>query len=187
MPVNFLPLPDDDLEGDTNENHLSDSESVDSVVADESEDASNYRTREWVSQLPSKDMNDPDIDDDEEATDILEPIQAVDKAQSNELEHAVINSSDTIQLGPEGHDDIEGTDRSIPELSAEQREQSAPVPLGAVMSNGDHFDGANSVSNISDRSIPAESSLSCVRSRAGRLFKPVTRFIEIMNQQKVLG
>ncbi len=186
MPVNFLPLPDDDLEGDTNENHLSDSESVDSVVADESEDASNYRTREWVSQLPSKGMNDPDTDDVEEATDILEPIQAVDMAQSTELEHDVINSSDTIQLGPEGHGDVEGTDRSIPESTAEQIVRSAPVPLGAVMSNGDHFDGDNSVSNISVCSIPAESSLSRVRSRAGRLFKPVTRFIEIMNQQKVI-
>ncbi len=187
MPVNFLPLPDDNLESDTNENHLSDSESVDSVVADVSEDASNYRTRKWVSQLPSNGTNDADTDDVGEATDILEPIQAVDTTQSNELEHDVINSSDTIQLGPEGHDDIEGTDRSIPESTAEQIELSAPVPLSAEMLNGGHFVEANSVSNISVRNIPAESSLSRVRSRAGRLFKPVTRFIEIMNQQKVLG
>ncbi len=187
MPVNFLPLPDDNLESDTNENHLSDSESVDSVVADVSEDASNYRTRKWVSQLPSNGTNDADTDDVVEATDILEPIQAVDTTQSNELEHDVINSSDTVQLGPEGHDDIEGTDRSIPESTAEQIELSAPVPLSAEMLNGGHFVEANSVSNISVRNIPAESSLSRVRSRAGRLFKPVTRFIEIMNQQKVLG
>lgn len=187
MPVNFLPLPDDNLESDTNENHLSDSESVDSVVADVSEDASNYRTRKWVSPLPSNGTNDADTDDVGEATDILEPIQAVDTTQSNELEHDVINSSDTIQLGPEGHDDIEGTDRSIPESTAEQIELSAPVPLSAEMLNGGHFVEANSVSNISVRNIPAESSLSRVRSRAGRLFKPVTRFIEIMNQQKVLG
>ncbi len=139
-----------------------------------------------MSKLPFKGMNDPDTDDVEEATDILEPIQAVDMAQSTELEHDVINSSDTVQLGPEGHDDVEGTDRSITESTAEQIVQSAPVPLGAVMSNGDHFDGDNSVSNISVCSIPAESSRSRVRSRAGRLFKPVTRFIEIMNQQKVI-
>ncbi len=105
-----------------------------------------------------------------EATDILEPIQAVDTTQSNELEHDVINSSDTVQLGPEGHDDIEGTDRSIPESTAEQIELSAPVPLSAEMLNGGHFVEANSVSNISVRNIPAESSLSRVRSRAGRLF-----------------
>lgn len=61
MPVNFLPLPDDDLEGDTTENHLSDSESVDSVVADVSEDTSNYRTQAWVSQLPSDGTNDADV------------------------------------------------------------------------------------------------------------------------------
>lgn len=33
MPVSFLPLSDDDVESDVNENHLSNSESVDSVVA----------------------------------------------------------------------------------------------------------------------------------------------------------
>ncbi len=111
----------------------------------------------------------------------------METTQSNELEHDVINSSDKIQLRPEGHDDIEGKDRSVPESTAEQIELSAPVPFSAAMPNGGHFVGANSVSNISIRNIPAESSLSRVRSRAGRLFKPVTRFIEIMNQQKVLG
>ncbi|RXN11117.1 hypothetical protein ROHU_005066 [Labeo rohita] len=110
-PVNFLPLTDDDLEGDATENHLSDSESVDSVVADVSEDATNYRTQERVSQLPSDGMNDPDTDDVEEPTDVLESIQDVDTAQSNELEHDVINSSETTQLGPEGLDDVAGMDK----------------------------------------------------------------------------
>ncbi len=71
----------------TNENHLSYSENVDSVVAEVSEDASNYRTRDWVYQLPSNGTNDADRDDVGEATTILEPIQAVDTTQSNELEH----------------------------------------------------------------------------------------------------
>ncbi|XP_026091333.1 uncharacterized protein LOC113064674 [Carassius auratus] len=80
MPVNFLPLPDDDLEGEPSEDHLSGSESVDSVVADVSVDATNYRTREWVSQLPS---DDADLDNVEEATDDFETTQAVDPTQAN--------------------------------------------------------------------------------------------------------
>ncbi|KAG1944175.1 interleukin-1 receptor accessory protein-like 1-A [Pimephales promelas] len=44
MPVNFLPLPDDDLEAEPSEIHLSGSESDDSVVADVSVDETNYRT-----------------------------------------------------------------------------------------------------------------------------------------------
>ncbi|KAL0149055.1 hypothetical protein M9458_055670, partial [Cirrhinus mrigala] len=187
MPVNFLPLTDDGLEGDATENYLSDSESVDSVVADVSEDAANYRTQEWVSQLPSDGMNDPDTDDVEEPTDVLESIQDVDTAQSNELEHDVINISETTQLGPEGLDDVAGMDKSVPESTTEQVEISLPAPSSAAMPNGSHLAEANSVSNISVCNFPAESSLSRVTSRAGRLFKPVTRFTEIMNQQKVLG
>lgn len=64
-----------------------------------------------MSQLPSNDTNDADTDDVGEAIDILEPIQAVDTTQSNELEHDVINSSDTTHLGPEGHDDTKSMDK----------------------------------------------------------------------------
>lgn len=123
----------------------------------------------------------------EEATDVVEALQALDTAQSNELEQDVINSPDTTQLRTKGYDDFESLDRSVPESSAEQVERSAPVSLSASMPNGGHHEEANSVSNISVYNFPAERSLSRVKSRAGRLFKPVTRFIEIMNQQKVLG
>ncbi len=184
MPVNFLPLPDDYVEGELPENHLSGSESVDSVVAAVSVDATNYRTREWVSQLPS---DDADLDDVEEATDVLEPTQAVDATQANESDHNVIDSSDTTQLGPEDCEDVKSMDRSVPESAEEQVDESAPVSLSVSMPIGGRFEEDNSVSNINVRNFPAGSSLSRVRSRAGRLFKPVTRFIEIMNQQKVLG
>ncbi|KAL1281450.1 hypothetical protein QQF64_000253 [Cirrhinus molitorella] len=160
MPVNFLPLPDDDLEGETNENHLSDSETADSVVAGVSEDASNYRTREWVSQLPSNGMNDSDTDDVGEVTDVLKSIQPVDTAQSNELEHDVINSSETTQLRPEGNDDVESMDKSVPETVTEQVEIFASGSLSAAVPNCGHLDKANSVSNIIVRNFPAESSLS---------------------------
>ncbi len=184
MPVNFLPLPDDYVEGELPENHLSGSESVDSVVAAVSVDATNYRTREWVSQLPS---DDADLEDVEEATDVLEPTQAVDATQANESDHNVIDSSNTTQLGPEDCEDVKSMDRSVPESAEEQVDESAPVSLSVSMPIGGRFEEDNSVSNINVRNFPAGSSLSRVRSRAGRLFKPVTRFIEIMNQQKVLG
>ncbi len=184
MPVNFLPLPDDYVEGELPENHLSGSESVDSVVAAVSVDATNYRTREWVSQLPS---DDADLNDMEEATDVLEPTQAVDATQANESDHNVIDSSNTTQLGPEDCEDVKSMDRSVSESAEEQVDESAPVSLSVSMPIGGRFEEDNSVSNINVRNFPAGSSLSRVRSRAGRLFKPVTRFIEIMNQQKVLG
>ncbi len=184
MPVNFLPLPDDYMEGELPENHLSGSESVDSVVAAVSVDTTNYRTREWVSQLPS---DDADLDDVEEATDVLEPTQAVDATQASESDHNVIDSSNTTQLGPEDCEDVKSMDRSVPESAEEQVDESAPVSLSVSMPIGGRFEEDNSVSNINVRNFPTGSSLSRVRSRAGRLFKPVTRFIEIMNQQKVLG
>lgn len=72
MPVNILPLP---------ENDLSDSESIDSVTEDVLEDASNYRTQEWVSQLPSDGMNKANIDD-VDVSDVLESSTAVDTVYS---------------------------------------------------------------------------------------------------------
>ncbi len=99
----------------------------------------------------------------------------------------MIDSSNTTQLGPEDCEDVKSMDRSVPESAEEQVDESAPVSLSVSMPIGGRFEEDNSVSNINVCNFPAGSSLSRVRSRAGRLFKPVTRFIEIMNQQKVLG
>lgn len=135
IPVNFLRLPDEDLEGDTTENHMSVSDSIDYVVANVSENTSNYRTQECVSQLPSDGTNDAGMDDVEEATDVLETIQAFDTAQSSKLEHDVIDSSDTTQLRTEGYDDIEGMNRGVPESIAEQVKIYASVFLSAAIPN----------------------------------------------------
>lgn len=70
----------------------------------------------------------------------------------------------------------------IPESAAEQVEKSAPVSLSVMMPNGGCFEENNSVPNINVPNFTALN-FSCVRSRAGRLFKPVMRFTEIMNQQ----
>jgi len=134
-------------------------------------------------QLPSEDV---DLGDMEETAAVFEPTQAVDAPQVNELDHNVVDSSNTTHLGPEGYEEVESMDRSVPESAGEQ-DKSAPVSLSLSMPISGCFEENNSVSNISVRNFPAASSLSRVKSRAGRLFKPVTRFIEIMNQQKVLG
>lgn len=98
----------------------------------------------------------------------------------------MIDSSNNAQLGPEGNEDVKSMDKSVHESAVEQVD-NASVSLIVSTPIGGRFEENNSESNTSVHNFPAGSSLSRVRSRAGRLFKPVTRFIEIMNQQKVLG
>ncbi|CAL9682032.1 unnamed protein product [Knipowitschia caucasica] len=141
MPVNFLPLMETES-GDPDGDVLSPvSSSVDlsrSAVTEESTKSAEFRTRAWVSGLPSDTGSVTSVEDS-----VLENAVPLDEPESDAMDSSLPRAPDLeTAMAP----DFDMTD----------------VPAAA------------SAEAVTDR-----------RSRAGRLLRPVTRFVEIMHQKPV--
>lgn len=204
MPVNFLPLPHTDSDAGTDVSGLADSEDVEngrvtpavveaavddggaasgSTVEDEDVE---YRTRVWVSELPSEGTGDTSLEVDVRSSDA----QEISPLDFTHLAHSGSQPEDL----PQSESPQDSEDAEDPELATVVTENTDQSP-----SDNPHTDLSNSdQSQIDSTDIPTatiandtvtpcvvEGSLGRLRSRAGRLLKPVSRLIEIMNQKRV--
>lgn len=189
MPVNFLPLPHAAVEEGTDMSGLTESEDMnDSLVVSAAmdtavDDGAEYRTRVWVSELSSEGTGDTSLEGDVRSLDAqdIPPLVSVD---------------DILQLeGLPRSESLQESDRDCNSVVSELIDQSA-YDIRTDLPNADHslpdqlrtdcVDG-HTIATVHNTVTPyaVEGSRGHIRSRAGRLFKPVSRLIEIMNQQKV--
>ena len=188
-PVSFLPLPDA-VSGDDQDFSVSSAsnrsrEARDNACVDDdmSTDAAEYRTKVWVSQLPSEGSSDQGGELDS---------QCQDTQHTTHLEPSSVPSHD-VGSGRAG---FRGGPPLLPvSVGLESQGSRRPVSelCNAQSSQGDKFCTAlANVSGFSDHvpilcTAPAPGPLvepsRSIRSRTGRLLSPVTRLIEIMDQK----
>lgn len=162
MPVNFLPLPEPDIDAQgevaaspySSSLDLSTKRSVVSGVLDSTE----FRTRIWVSDLPSVEGDDTGVED---------VGQLEDDAVANVTEAADVQST-CDQLRPSEATMMEGSALAS---------SCSPNPLTCpeTIVTSDHTLPTTAIETV-DEWVGDRT------SRAGRLLRPVTRLIEIMHQ-----
>ena len=161
MPVNFLPLPHRESDDGTELSGMTASDDRDLLgsVARSSVDTDSveYRTGVWVSDLPSEGVAETSLDVEVRSDYTHGSWPLVSQSESDST-----SRSEDLELCPtEGFSDLEdcvtavGPDTDLP--SDRQTDCAERCSEGVV-----------------------EGSRACLRSRAGRLFKPVTRLIEMM-------
>uniref|UniRef100_A0A3B5QIP4 Gypsy retrotransposon integrase-like protein 1 n=1 Tax=Xiphophorus maculatus TaxID=8083 RepID=A0A3B5QIP4_XIPMA len=186
MPVNFLPLPswDDSVTQVSFSNTVSEGGSSDDVVPGERD--SDARTAHWVSSLPE--------------SSVVMTAGGVTKASGSE---AIEGNGDSDQGG--GIVSVCGDHRSVLD-EADHGSQSShsednisdrlsnSVSVGLRPSDtvgstkagsGTHVSGCDSVVSVVPSGIPSVVQGEGIRTRLGRLIKPVNRLIQTMSTQRV--
>jgi len=166
MPVNFLPLCDPASGDETEVSFLSESDDLDveGASVDVSEDSSDYRTRVWVSGLPSALTGGTDVED---------PVSVVDE------DPAALGGDVAPQSAPASvWDGLETIADSGPGSGSVGLEEDPSCGSGV-----EDLDPSRMVTSTIVDTVPVQDTRSRVMSRAGRLFKPVNRLIEMMHQR----
>ncbi|XP_060781076.1 uncharacterized protein LOC132888994 [Neoarius graeffei] len=188
-PVNFLPLPDRVSldEQDFSVSSVSDCPRVaggDVFMDDDmSTDAAEYRTKVWVSQLPSEGSGDQGGEVDG---------QCQDTQHTAHLEPSLLQSHD----GGSGQLSCQGDPLPSPALvGLKSQDPQQPVSESCNMGSGQGDGFCTALAIVSGSSdhipmlhdapapVPPDEPSRSIRSRAGRLLRPVTRLIEIMDQK----
>lgn len=186
MPVNFLPLPDAASSDEVDVSSMSDSEDfVDEreVVADVSVDSVKYRTQVWVSVLPSETSSKANLED----------VDLSGVTEMGQRGHATPASStgDTLPGAP-SQTSRRLSDSDPPRTEAMTRTGDVAESVCALVVEDDLRDPPLCTENQSlalttfgspRAPVRDDRSRDGMRSRAGRLLKPVSRLIEFMHQR----
>uniref|UniRef100_A0A3B5QAH4 Integrase catalytic domain-containing protein n=1 Tax=Xiphophorus maculatus TaxID=8083 RepID=A0A3B5QAH4_XIPMA len=186
MPVNFLPLPswDDSVTQVSFSNTVSEGGSSDDVVPGERD--SDARTAHWVSSLPE--------------SSVVMTAGEVTKASGSE---AIEGNDDSVQGG--GIVSVCGDHRSVlDEVDHGSQSSHSEDNISDRLSNsvsvglrpsdtvgstkagsGTHVSGCDSVVSVVPSGIPSVVQGEGIRTRLGRLIKPVNRLIQTMSTQRV--
>ena len=157
---------------------------VDVVMDDDmSTDAVEYRTKVWLSQLPSEGSSDQSVEVYNHCHDVL---------HETHLEPSLAQSHDGGSDQPSCPDDPLPSPVSVGLQSQNPRTPVSELcDVGSDQSDGsclalaDVAESSDHVPTLFDAAVPVPpvEALGGIRSRVGRLFKPVVRLIEMMDQK----